>query len=385
MNNYTDYILIAIFSFGTIQSLTLSTLLLKKKPNYRANSLLAFALALLGVELLYCIYELTMIDTYPQFIGSTIGIPLLYAPLFYYFVYLLGDETRVLKLKHYLLLLPFFLFYGSMQFLLHSHSIIERLNLIDNNFAEHKFFSILVALLPIVVAVFMFLVIAEIRQINKRIKDVYSKIDFKNLYWLNSFSFGILIAIVLVITLHLIEHLLPFNIKYPVFIFMSFWFSFLGYVTLKQPEVKIHINNSKDEEIATSVNDIKQSYSRSGLSDDEAKVIIVNLKNLMETEKPYRNPDLNLNQLAIKLNVSLHNLSQVLNQYLNQNFYDFINSYRAEEFIRLMETDKEKRYSILALSYDAGFNSKTAFYKIFKKIYNQTPSEYRDKGLNNPQ
>lgn len=374
MNNYINYIIIAIFSLGTIQSLTLTILLLKRKPNYRANSLLAFSLLLLGLELLYCIYELTVINSFPVFIGSTIGIPLLYGPLFYYFVYLLGDETRDLRLKHYLLLLPFFLFYSSMQFLLHSHSIIDRINLINTNFAEHKIFSILVALLPIVVAVFMFLTILEVRKINKRIKDVYSKIDFKNLYWLNSFSYGILIAIVLVIILHLVEHLLPFNIKYPVFIFMTFWFSFMGYITLKQPEVKIHI---KDLDRISS-EDTKQSYTKSSLNEDEAKVIIMKLKNLMENEKPYLNPDLNLNQLSTRLSVSIHNLSQVLNQFLNQNFYDFINSYRAEEFIRLMEEDKDKRYSILALSYEAGFNSKTAFYKIFKKIYNQTPSEFRE-------
>lgn len=372
-NSFSYIILSIIFIPATLQSLLLSYQLFRRKHNLHANRILALFFIFFALELGYCLYEITgLYKIYPGLIGSAIGLPLLYGPLVYYFVYLLGDETRRIKPIQYLTFLPFFIFYIPLQILLHSHSTVERIELILNNFSDHTIYSFLVALIPLYVLVFMVAGILEVQKINKKIKETYSKIEYINLYWLNSFTYGVIAALVSVVFLHFIEHLLPFNIKYPPFILMSAWMFYLGYLTLHQPEVAIHkeAGNIPDEEIS-------QSYIKSALPENISKELSEKLYNLMETDKPYLNPDLKLYDLAAKLETSTHNLSQILNQTINQNFYDFINYYRVEEFKKLIAEDSGQKYSILALAYEAGFASKTSFYTIFKKSTGITPSEYR--------
>jgi YesN/AraC family two-component response regulator len=97
----------------------------------------------------------------------------------------------------------------------------------------------------------------------------------------------------------------------------------------------------------------------------------------MEQEKPYINSDLTLTQLAEMLSISPHNLSEILNTQINQNFFDFVNQYRVEEVKKALTDPGNQHLTVLAIGFDAGFNSKTSFNTIFKKYTNMTPSEFR--------
>jgi AraC-like DNA-binding protein len=77
------------------------------------------------------------------------------------------------------------------------------------------------------------------------------------------------------------------------------------------------------------------------------------------------------------LNVSPHNLSEVINSKLKQNFYELVNGYRVEEVKRKLQSPEYDMYSILGIAYESGFNSKTSFNTIFKKYVGQTPSDYK--------
>ena len=124
-----------------------------------------------------------------------------------------------------------------------------------------------------------------------------------------------------------------------------------------------------------------RKYAKSGLSPETASAYVEALSRLMDNNKCYRDSELTLPQLANKLNISAHNLSEVLNTQLQQNFFDFINRYRVDEVKVKLADAAYAHVKILAVAFDAGFNSKTAFNTIFKNMTGYTPSEYRNQVL----
>jgi AraC-like DNA-binding protein len=93
-------------------------------------------------------------------------------------------------------------------------------------------------------------------------------------------------------------------------------------------------------------------------------------------EKLYLDPSLTLSVLSDKIGISTHELSYVLNNGLDKNFYQFINELRMEEAKSLLLSDDTKHLDMLGIAIRAGFNSKTTFYTTFKKATNLTPKEY---------
>jgi AraC-like DNA-binding protein len=97
----------------------------------------------------------------------------------------------------------------------------------------------------------------------------------------------------------------------------------------------------------------------------------------MQSDKPYMSGDITLQKLAEKVSIPANHLSQIINERIGQNFFDFINSYRVKEVQRLFADPSKKHYSLLAIAEEVGFNSKSTFNSAFKKYSNMTPSEFR--------
>lgn len=102
------------------------------------------------------------------------------------------------------------------------------------------------------------------------------------------------------------------------------------------------------------------------------------LEQLMETDKPYLNPDLSLPILAAQLDLSSNQLSWLLNERIGKNFNKFVNQYRIEEFKRIAKDPKNDNFTIEGLAYSCGFNSKTVFNTYFKQETGLTPSQFRN-------
>ncbi len=119
-----------------------------------------------------------------------------------------------------------------------------------------------------------------------------------------------------------------------------------------------------------------QKTSTSNLVIPNSHEIIGSLHHLMEDQKPYMDPALNITDLAEQLGIKPHILSKLLNDEIKQNFRDYVNAYRIKEFIQLSREDNYKNYTFLALAHTVGFNSKSTFNNAFKKVTNQTPREY---------
>lgn len=174
------------------------------------------------------------------------------------------------------------------------------------------------------------------------------------------------------------------------------WLSFsmityiLGYFAIHQPETfkATPQNISIFDDILESTPQKKTitELPKKGQSQAEAILPVIEaLEKNIEENKPFLNPKLTLSELAAQINTQPHVLSKTINEHYGKNFFELINGYRIDEFKKLVEQEKFSHYTLLALAYEVGFNSKTAFNRSFKKITKQTPKEYFEevKGASN--
>ena len=126
----------------------------------------------------------------------------------------------------------------------------------------------------------------------------------------------------------------------------------------------------------TASNNYKRKYKKSLLATEELKKYKTQLNLLMADERPFLNPDLTLRDLADMLQIPPNYLSQLLNEGFDQNFSEFVNSYRIETFKKIVSDTSHRHLTILALAYESGFNSKTVFNTYFKKTMGITPRTY---------
>lgn len=114
------------------------------------------------------------------------------------------------------------------------------------------------------------------------------------------------------------------------------------------------------------------SYSSPNISSEKVDSYLKEILFVMETDQKYLNPDLKLSDLALALNTSQVYVSSLLNNELNLSFNDFVNRYRVEEVKSKLQTEAINKYTLMSLAKDAGFKSKTTFYRAFQKATNQS-------------
>lgn len=111
------------------------------------------------------------------------------------------------------------------------------------------------------------------------------------------------------------------------------------------------------------------------LDESTRKEYIKRIQHHLMHEEPYLDDTFNLNQLSEQVGIPTHLVSMVINTELRQNFYSLINSYRVNRAKELLLSETES--NILRVAYASGFQSKSAFNKVFKQFTGQTPSAYK--------
>ncbi len=117
-------------------------------------------------------------------------------------------------------------------------------------------------------------------------------------------------------------------------------------------------------------------YEKSGLTEEKAQKLLERLEHLVVHEKVFLDQTLNLQQLAVRLEIPPHQLSQLLNQFKGESFSDFVNGYRVEHFKKAAADPANAHLSLLGIAFESGFNSKAAFNDVFKKKTGLTPSDF---------
>jgi len=99
----------------------------------------------------------------------------------------------------------------------------------------------------------------------------------------------------------------------------------------------------------------------------------------MEANLFYQDAELSLRSLAETLDIHPHELSRIVNTALGKNFNDFINEYRIREITQKMQDPAYDRITLVGIAFDAGFNSKSTFNRVFREMTGKSPAEYKNR------
>jgi AraC-like DNA-binding protein len=155
--------------------------------------------------------------------------------------------------------------------------------------------------------------------------------------------------------------LLDFFDWYPVYIPMSiliYWLGIKGYL------------------VSQAQNENHRSRKTSPLDKQLSESLVDRLKKVMEEEKLWMDPGLNLSMLSNHTGIPVKTISAVLNQHMNKSFNEFINSYRIAAIKSRLLSSTNKNLTIAGLAYECGFNSQPTFQRAFKSIQGESPSEF---------
>lgn len=119
-----------------------------------------------------------------------------------------------------------------------------------------------------------------------------------------------------------------------------------------------------------------QKYKSSSLDADQQDQLLSRLKEVMSNEKLFMKSDFSLPDLADRLKVTVHQLSQAINDGLGKNFFEMTAEHRIEEAKRLLK--EKSNIKVEEIAEEVGYNSKSSFNTAFKKITGMTPSEWRN-------
>lgn len=365
-----DLSLISLLSFLiTFQLLFVGIFLIThKKGNRRNNILLSTLFILIAWNMGDLTLQLNGVVLKWEFIKHIdSGFFLLFGPIIY--LYAQGVIFRDFKLSigNLLHLIPYLLLTISLLSLRNLTPVTSE-EIIANDLPWQIY--LINILMYVHIFVYLGLCYKSLWKYREIIKNKYSQIDQINLDWL-SFSlntFGLISFVSLAQSLiALTENRSAFMVT--LILLLIFIFYFVNRVILKalrQPEIFAGITQNETSK-----------YLGSNLTPSQIEAYKKQLVVLLNTEKPFLNPQVSLTDLSEKLSVSTKHLSQVINQSFNLSFFDFVNSYRIKEAQQILKESKDDKLTVLEVMYEAGFNSKSSFNTAFKKETGQTPSQFR--------
>ncbi|MFW6370391.1 MAG: helix-turn-helix domain-containing protein [Bacteroidota bacterium] len=368
-----------ILIIGTIESAFLFLLIMGKKDKRLADWTLALIFLLYTLSI-----GLTGLETLnanrnfpsPFIINLSWLILFLQGPALWLYVKSLTNPDFQLKPVYLLHLIPFLYF-----LVFHYFDFIrlpgpEKIAMAETELFKDKFsYKFSVAAIGLLTTGYNILALILIRDYQKKLKLNFSYIEHISLNWLRILVISSIIVYLVNSSLFITDMFFPIaTYRYLMLITYSFatvYIFILGYFGLQQGNV--FVNNTVNPEKGTRS---RLPHSPGDKAQPKEPVFLNNLLVYMERNQPYLDPEITISKLSDSLKVKPEYLSEVLNQDLGQNFFDFINKYRIEEF-KIQALDQNNRHlSITGIAHNCGFNSKAAFYRAFKKFENTTPTTY---------
>ncbi len=310
------------------------------------------------------------------FYFALVPFAFLFGPSLYYFILSMLNKNFSFKKKDAVHLLPFFLciFYFTAVYYLRSAASKTQ---IWNAYRDHLPIQaiIIIAVLDLLILGYIVASLQALRSYRRELENTYSTLDQAKFRWIQFILSGFTLIWVLDVVNIVLRAAAssPLVLNSAVIVMLFIFANVVVFKGLKEPEVF----NGVEE---------MPKYHRSRLTRVDGEQYLRRLLLSMRSDKPYLDPVLTIVKLGRRLSIPPRYLSQVINEFLNINFYDFVNGYRVEEVKRLLEDGSNGRKNFLEILFEAGFNTKSAFNRAFKKHTGMTPSQFkrgRKTGLTN--
>ena len=365
-----DFITVLLLA-GVVQGGFLAVALLSlRRGNRVANRILGLLLALFaGNIILHTLAYTQYLFKFPQLAKVDAPLTFLFAPLFYFYVKALTKKDFRFETTAWLHFIPFVL--SAVAFVpFYLQPAAEKIQYLHEAWAAPCLQCRIIGWLLIIQMLIYFVAAYKMLQRHQEnIKAAFSSIEKINLNWLRY-----LLAVYAFDWLAVLAWQLSgggmATANY-LWLFVSIIMYAIGYKGLQQPEIFAGIDAAAIPEAAAA----KKKYEKSTLTPAKAEAYYQKLLHVMATEKPYRQRDLSLPKLAQRLSMSTHHLSQIINERLQQNFFELVNQYRIEEAKSMLI--EQANINVAEIGFEAGFSSVSAFNIAFKKYTGMSPSQFR--------
>lgn len=357
------------YIIGISITIFIAALLATKKGKVQADIILMIWMLLnaLHLALQYTNSTGVMIDN-PALYGLVAPLPLLHGVCLYFYVASVTDQFPRKRFIAYTHLLPALLAY---LYLLANYFFLpieeQRLILKTKGQGHETYVAVLFLAVVLSGVAYVIWSIILLRKHRLNIRDRFSELEKINLRWLQFLIYGLAAVWLIVIFSQNDDYIYAAVV---VFVTLTGFFGIQQVDIFKKRESNpstANVEIPKEE---------KTKYAKSGLNSQLADQLYLKLNDLTENEKIYKQQELSIGDLAQLLNTHPNYLSQVINERTGKSFYDYINTFRVEDFKKLVADPKQKQFTMLSLAYECGFNSKSSFNRYFKKATDLTPTQY---------
>ena len=363
---------VLITGFIIAQGLFSSALLLFQKNNAQANRYLSGLMLLFALWLCDTFFNIAEVyQQNPNFYFLPIYYSLAFGPLIFFYTRAITQKDFRWKPKHFWHFLPAILQGMGYVFLQASTYSFRRSFWLEVH--QPYTYNLEFYLSFISLAVYLFFSIKMVLNYQRWIKNHFSQTAHINLQWLRlvlslSFvmaSFWLVDALLRTLSLYYFAH--------------SFSAIAMGGCVLVLAAGGLLQNNLKESKIDLEENKNALKIAETAPLD---QALLEKIRSEMETHQHYLNPKLTLNEFADLLGLPTRTVSYHLNQGLGMPFIDFTNQYRVAKIQQLLTEESHPHLSLLGIALECGFNSKSTFNRVFKKMTGESPSAYQKKVQN---
>lgn len=351
----------SLLIFGAIQGFVFAIALLSIRTPKSALTNRLFSLLIFSVSLFLLISSQAMhFSKYPKYFLASYVLIYLYCPLYNLFTQTLVNPMFTFSRSHLLHALPASLYLVALgrYFFMNNSEIMQRLA--TGDYLDLTSMDII----SISMNIFFVWKSWELMRANNNLSIPYARewpfaflslsLLISNLAWLY----------LIIPQLGFSGYVPPFGLNSVYFAMSALIFVF-GYILIIRAE---HFS------VRTIVQNIR--YRNVNMDETLVRSLEQRINEAFESNKPFKNPTFSLQDLADLCQLDKFKISYTINNSMKTNFTGMVNRYRVEEFIQLVNSKGFSNFSMLGIAMEAGFSSKSTFYKAFKEIKGMTPKEY---------